>query len=434
MAPSIFVDTLGCRTNVADSSQLGAQLVAAGYELVAAAAGADIVLVNSCTVTLGADRDVGKTLRRLRRADPGQLLVVTGCLPTAHESHRVLDDANVSIAGNDPPTVLERLAVAVEAAGLALPTTTTQSSPRAYEEANKLSRANIKIHEGCDCNCSYCIVPTARGGPVSRPANEILADVEGALEAGFKELVITGTHLARYGVEQGQEDGLVRLMEQLERYRDRCRFRLSSLEPDARLEGIIEQVAGDSCWCPHLHLALQHGSDKILRDMRRPYGFAEVRQTLEQISRWLPQANVGADFIVGFPTEDEKSFDEGYRHLQELPVNYLHVFSYSPRPGTDAAKLPPIATSQEVKERSALLRQWAAQRKDTYAASMVGTTREALVENRRDRQGHELVALTDNYLQLLVDGPDHWMGQRKMVLIEKSPRGRLAGRAIDVVE
>jgi threonylcarbamoyladenosine tRNA methylthiotransferase MtaB len=434
MAPSIFIDTLGCRTNVADSSQLGAQLAAQGYELVAHASKADIVLVNSCTVTLGADRDVGKTLRRLRRASPGQLLVVTGCLPTAQDNHRVLDDANVAISGNDPETVVARLAIAVKEAGLVLPTPDAKPSPRAYEATNNLSRANIKIHEGCDCHCAYCIVPTARGGPVSRPVEEVLADVEGALDAGFTELVITGTHLARYGVDQGREEGLVRLMEQLEKYGDRCRLRLSSLEPDARLEGIIEKVAGNSCWCPHLHLALQHGSDRILEDMRRPYRFAELQRTFEQISRLLPQANVGADFIVGYPTEDEKSFNEGYRHLQELPVNYLHVFSYSPRPGTDAALLPLISTSMEVKERSALLRQWAADRKEVYATSMVGTVREVLVENRRDRHARLLVALTDNYLQLLVDGPDHWMGERKMVLIEKSASGRLAGRAIDVVE
>jgi threonylcarbamoyladenosine tRNA methylthiotransferase MtaB len=434
MAPSIFIDTLGCRTNVADSSLLGAQLVALGYELVAQASQADIVLVNSCTVTLGADRDVGKTLRRLRRATPGQLLVVTGCLPTANHNHRVLDDANVAISGNDPETVVARLAIAVKEAGLALPTPTVVPSPRAYEATNNLSRANIKIHEGCDCHCAYCIVPTARGGPVSRPVEEVLADVEGALAAGFQELVITGTHLARYGVEQGQEDGLVRLMEQLEQYGDRCRLRLSSLEPDARLEGIIERAAGNPCWCPHLHLALQHCSDRILKDMRRPYRFAEVQRTFEHVAKLLPHANVGADFIVGYPTEDEQSFNDGYRHLQELPVNYLHVFSYSPRPGTDAALLPSISTSREIKERSALLRQWAADRKEAYAASMVGTVREVLVENRRARQAHLLVALADNYLQLLVNGPDHWMGKRKMVLIEKTASGRLDGRAIDVVE
>lgn len=434
MAPSVFIDTLGCRTNVADSSQIGAQLVAAGYDLVGNAAAADIVLVNSCTVTIGADRDVGKTLRRLRRAYPDLLLVVTGCLPAAHGDHRVLAAADRAVPGNDPATVVNQLSAALEQAGMKVPLAYGASSPRAFELATGLSRANVKIHEGCDCNCAYCIVPNARGGPVSRPVDEVLADVEGALEAGFQELVITGTHLARYGVEQGRDDGLVRLMERLEEHGDRCRLRLSSLEPDARLDGVIERLAGNRCWCRHLHLALQHGSDQILSDMRRPYSFAEVSTFLEKVATRLPDANVGADFIVGFPTEDEARFNEGYERLRALPLNYLHVFSYSSRPGTPAAVLPCQATSAEVKARSALLRGWAAGQQEAFAEAMMGTLREALVEHRRNSPQGSLVALTDNYLQLLVDGPDHWMGSRKMVQVERFASGRLVGRAIDGVE
>ncbi len=434
MAPSVLIDTLGCRTNVADSSLLGSQLVAQGYDLVAEVDTADVVLVNSCTVTLGADRDVGKTLRRLRRAKPSLLLVVTGCLPTAHGHHRVLEAADIAIPGNDPLVVVSRLVVALKKAGIEPPSTAGSVSSRAYEAVTNLSRANIKIHEGCDCHCAYCIVPTARGRPVSRPVEQVLADVEGALEAGFQELVITGTHLARYGVEQGEEDGLVRLMERLEEYGDRCRMRLSSLEPDSRLNGIVERLAGNPCWCPHLHLALQHGSDQILADMRRPYRFVDVVKTLELVDRRLPDANVGADFIVGYPTEEEESFNEGLRRLQDLPVNYLHVFSYSPRPGTPAAELACKSTSQDVKQRSAQLRKWAAGCRASFEDSMVGTVRQVLVENRRDRQENHLMALSDNYLQLLVDGPDHWMGSRKMVQIDRSATGRLTGRSIDVVE
>ena len=434
MGPTVFIDTLGCRTNIADSSQLGKQLTASGYALVADPAGADVVLINSCTVTSGADRDVGKALRRQRRDNPGQLLVVTGCLPAANGRHRVLEDADLAIPGNDPAAVVASIHRAIALAGRLEPAIPGKLSPRGYEDASGLTRATIKIHEGCDCHCTYCIVPSARGCPASRPVDVVLADVEGALAAGFQELVIAGTHLARYGLERGEEDGLVRLMEQLERYSDRCRLRLSSLEPDARLEGIVERLAGNSCWCPHLHLALQHGSDKILAEMHRPYRFAEVRRTLEQVARQLPEANVGADFMVGYPTEDESRFEEGFAQVRELPLHYLHVFSYSPRPGTPAAQLPCESTAAEVKDRSARLRQWARGRQEEFCQSMVGTVREVLVEKRRRKSGNHLLALTDNYLQLQVDGPDHWTGTRKMVQVELSATGRLAGRSIDVVE
>lgn len=434
MVPTVFIHTLGCRTNIADSSLLGRRLTAGGFALVTEAATADIVLVNSCTVTNGADRDVGKALRRLRRDNPSQLLVVTGCLPAAQRRHPALDGADLALPGNEPEAVVDAISAAIARAGWSAPAGPGPAALRAYEDASGLTRATIKIHEGCDCHCAYCIVPTARGAPVSRPVDDVMADVEGALSAGFQELVIAGTHLARYGLERGEEDGLVELMKRLEAYSGSCRFRLSSLEPDSRLEGIIEQLAGNSCWCPHLHLALQHGSDRILADMRRPYLVAEIGRTLEQVARQLPEANVGADFIVGYPTEDDARFEEGFARVKELPLHYLHVFAYSPRPGTRAAQLPRSSTSAEVKARSAALRKWADGQQESFRQSMVGTVREILVEKRRQKSGNQLMALTDNYLLLVVDGPDHWTGSRKMVQVELSTEGSLAGRSIDVVE
>jgi threonylcarbamoyladenosine tRNA methylthiotransferase MtaB len=429
MSLRVFIETLGCRTNVADSSAIAGHLVGAGYRLVGDAADADIVLVNSCTVTLGADRDVGKTLRRARRASPDACLAVTGCLPRAQADHRVLADADLAIPGNDPAEILRQLShvhprFSREMGGA------TPSHP--YETSRHLSRANIKIQEGCDGVCTYCIVPIARGAPRSRPEREILADVEAALDAGFQELVLTGTHLARYGRDRGEEEGLARLMATLERYRDDCRMRLSSLEPDSRLDGLLDRVGGSAFWCRHFHVALQHGSDRVLADMRRPYRFADVAGFVARAVAAVPDVNLGMDVIVGFPTEDDEAFAECFQRVRELPVSYLHVFAFSPRPGTPAAEWTPVAPVDAVKERSRQLRNWAAARRQAYARRFVGAPREVLVERRRAGDGgpqEPLLGLTDNYLQVRLDGPDTWMGTRRQVRLELDGRGRLRGDA-----
>jgi threonylcarbamoyladenosine tRNA methylthiotransferase MtaB len=435
MTVSVYIDTLGCRTNVADSSLLGAGLLAAGYHLAASPDLAQVVIVNSCTVTLGADRDVGKTLRRLRRGRPEALLLVSGCLPRAQATHRVLATADVVVAGNHPDQVLEALEAGLRQRGTSLPVPISNPvSLRAYEASMRLSRANIKIHEGCDCHCSYCIVPTARGGPVSRPVHQVLMDVESALDAGFQELVLTGTHLARYGLERNEENGLADLMSLLEQYGDRCRFRLSSLEPDLRLPAIVQRMAQASCWCPHVHLALQFAGDAVLSAMRRPYRFEQVANQVRQVKTLLPEANVGADFIVGFPTESQADFHEAFANLETLPIDYLHVFSYSARPGTPAASWPVVSTVSEIKARSAQVRALSDERQKRFVRSAHGRWREVLVEHRRRRAGGPLLALTDNYLQVSVAGPDHWMGKKMMVCIEQTPDGALAGRPVDGVE
>ena len=409
----VHIDTYGCRTNLADSSLLARELAGRGMELVASVTGAEVVVVNSCTVTHGADRDAGKALRRARRANPDALLVLAGCIPAAYPEHGVLGFADVVVVGNRPEVIIEAVVAHAQAhahahgkerrlrAGLEF----------ALEDLLNLSRANIKIGEGCDEGCAYCIVPSARGRPVSRPLAEVLGDVAAATAAGFTEVVLTATHVARYGRDLTPPSSLDYLMGELEKSKQACRVRLSSMEPDEHLFPVLERMGRSARWCRHAHIALQHCSDPILEAMGRKYRWEDAARLVNGAAELVPGIGIGLDVITGFPGETEREFDEGYERLEQLPFAYLHVFSFSPRPGTRAAAAGPVPAVQAVKERSARLRRLSAARKLAFARSFVGKRLEVMVEKRRERQGGRLIGLTDNYLRVYMEGPDGLMGR-----------------------
>ena len=410
----VHIDTYGCRTNLADSSLLARELAGRGMEFVASVTDAEVVVVNSCTVTHGADRDAGKALRRARRANPEALLVLAGCIPAAYPEHEVLGFADVVVAGNRADELLRVLACTCTGSGTRL-----RSSASAWQAGTKfaleaslnLSRANIKIGEGCDEGCAYCIVPRARGAPVSRPLSDVLSDVAAAVAAGFTEVVLTATHVAKYGRDFAPPSSLDLLMGELEESEHPCRVRLSSMEPDERLFPVLRRIGKSRRWCRHAHIALQHCSDTILEGMGRNYRWEDAARLVRGAADLVPGIGIGLDVLTGFPGETEREFDEGYERLEELPFAYLHVFSFSPRPGTRAAAAGPVPDVQAVKERSARLRRLSAARKLAFARSFVGKRLEVMVEKRRERQAGRLIGLTDNYLRVYMEGPDGLMGR-----------------------
>jgi threonylcarbamoyladenosine tRNA methylthiotransferase MtaB len=428
MAERICILTIGCRTNVADSSNLGRILADAGYQLVRNPATADWVIVNSCTVTHGADRDAGKLLRRARREAPEAKLIICGCLPQAYPEQAVLANAQIVVAGNKPETLLAIIGEHGAAHSTAAVKTGKHLSNNElfpFEESRSLSRVNIKIQEGCDCRCTYCIVPDARGAPRSRPLEMVLAEVERAFSGGFQEVVLTGTHLARYRENEKGAGGLPELMKHLEELHPNGRIRLSSLEPDIRLLPVLECMANSRVWCRHLHVSLQHGCDKILQDMGRPYQAAEVLAFARQAAQ-IPGLALGMDIIAGFPTETDEHFTRGYEMIQEIPFTALHVFAFSVRPGTPASKLRPLPVPI-VRERSKLLRQLAHQREQEFYQANCGKSADILVERRRDKLGR-LIGLTDNYLRVYFKGEDSLMGKRIAGWLSSSPEGELLAR------
>jgi len=507
---TVHIATHGCRTNTADSSALALALVRLGFQVRPEPGMADVVIINSCTVTAGADRDAGKALRRARRESPHALLVLTGCLPVAFPDHSVLAEADLVLPGAEAEGGARRIAGEMDrresqdstggtqagegageaerkwrdapaaVSGRAAPTllrqgyvgqawgargadsrfgTEARASTFPFEEALHLSRFNLKIQEGCAGHCAYCIVPTSRGAPRSRPPGEVLDGLKAAVEAGFEEIVLAGTNLLTYRGEPPDRAGagtgrtpdtalhradvapptgfpagrdaldLAGLLELLDRDAPPCRIRVSSLEPQPGMERVVDVLSSSPRWCRHLHVSLQHGDDEVLAAMGRQYGFESVAALVEYAHRRIPFLSVGMDVIVGFPTETDEQFWRCHERLEKLPFSYLHVFAWSPRPGTRAAALPRL-DSDLVKERSVALRRLANARRNAFSASLADQEMRVLVERRRDEAGR-LVGLTDNYVQVVLDGPDDWMRRVVRCRLERIPGGKLLGTVVN---
>jgi len=241
-----------------------------------------------------------------------------------------------------------------------------------------------------------------------------LADVEAAVRAGFPEIVLTGTHLARWGRDLKEPSDIVSLMSRIEEATSDqgVRMRLSSLEPDPGLERVVEKMAGSERWCRYMHVALQHAADPILAAMNRTYRFPDAEALLKSIGARLPGFGIGLDFIVGFPGETDELFDEALHRLEGTPFTYLHVFAFSPRQGTVAADLPGRPEKAAVDERSARLRALSAARRAAFAGSLVGSELDVVVEKRRVGIASLLTGLTDNYVRVYLEGRDDLMGRR----------------------
>lgn len=359
--------TVGCRLNQAESDCLRGVLRDRGFRIADEPAGADVVFVNTCTVTGNADRSSMALIRRVCRLTPKPRVVVLGCL-----AERAADSLT-AIPGVDEVWSNQRKQAEI-ADAFPLPVR---------------SRALLKVQDGCDQGCRYCVVSLLRGTPVSLPPEMVQERLERLVAQGVGEVVLTGLNLGKYSVAGV---GLAGLIASLLKVPGRFRLRLASLEPDSFDERLFA-VIGDQRICPHFHIPLQSGDEKLLAAMGRNYTSAQYARLIERLLAVRPDANIGTDVIVGFPGEDSGSFERTKAFLERLPIAYLHVFPYSPRPGTLAVSYGDPVPREVKAERVALLLQFARERRWAYARRFNGTVREAVLE-----PGGR--ALTDNYLRL----------------------------------
>jgi threonylcarbamoyladenosine tRNA methylthiotransferase MtaB len=284
----------------------------------------------------------------------------------------------------------------------------------------------VKVQDGCQHRCSFCIVPYARGGSRSQPAEVVVEQVEALVAAGYREVVLTGVDLGHYGWDQAPRGSLAGLVRRLLAVRGLGRLRLSSVLPAYFTPELIETIAGEPRVCRHLHVPLQSGSDRVLRAMRRPYTTGIYRALIERLGRDLPDLGLGTDVITGFPGETEAEFGETEALLSALPFTYLHVFSYSDRRGTEATRLPAARVPPaEVRRRTTRLRRLGAARHQAFRHAQVGREVEVLVLEQRSRAG-DLVGLTGNYLEVAFAGPD--------ALARDFARVRVTGAGGDVLQ
>ncbi|MCP3177980.1 tRNA (N(6)-L-threonylcarbamoyladenosine(37)-C(2))-methylthiotransferase MtaB [Desulfuromonas sp. KJ2020] len=416
----VSLTTLGCKTNQFESAAMEEHLRRAGYEVVPFDVGADLVIVNTCTVTSATDAQSRNLVRRARRLNPRCRVVVTGCYAQVDpEALRAIPGVSLVLGNDEKKDFLQWIEKSVDGQ-------VVQVSPiREITEASVLSttvfaersRAFVQIQNGCDAFCSYCIIPYARGRSRSVQPEEVVAQVAGLVEAGYPEIVLTGIHIGGYGTDLTPSLTLTDLVRRLESGTSVRRLRLGSLEPTEITDELIELVAGSSVICPHFHIPLQAGDDQVLRRMNRHYQTAFFRDLVQRIHRRLPQAAIGLDVIAGFPGETEDEFANTLALVESLPVSHLHVFPYSRRPGTPAASMAAQVPSALARERAARLRAVGEEKTRIFARRFVGQTLEVVVEGG-GRNGWRK-GLTTNYLQVHFRGGDD--------LPDKTLRVRLTG-------
>ncbi len=393
------VTTFGCRVNQADSLQLEAELRGRGA-VRAPVDEADVVVVNTCSVTATADQGTRQTLRRVARLNPGAQLVATGCYATRAAADIEALPGQPSVVPND-----EKHTIAHRLLGDTAPTTADRYGDGAGAcgapvTPGLVGRAAfmLRVQTGCDQPCAYCVIPTTRGQGRSLALTHIGGAVDHAARGGFHEIVLTGVHLGSFGRDLEPASSLLDLLRFLERHPSSVRFRISSLEPMDCPPALIDLVAGSGRFVPHFHLPLQHASDRILRRMRRPYTLAEYAATVERIRRLLPDASIGSDLIAGFPGESDDDARQTLDYVAGSPLTYLHVFPYSARPGTEAATLPGRVAGPAIRERARRLREVGHELAAAFRQRQLGQTREAIA---LDADG---LVLTDNYLKVRVPG------------------------------
>jgi threonylcarbamoyladenosine tRNA methylthiotransferase MtaB len=409
------VITFGCRVNQADSLAIEDELRARGATS-APPEDADVVVVNTCSVTAGADQGARQTIRRIARDNPDVRVIVTGCYATRRPNEVGALPNVLRIIGNERKDVLVR-----DLAGeIGLATAERYSDGEgpcgaalAPGVAGRTAMT-LRVQTGCEEYCSYCIIPSTRGASRSRALAKVVADIRRAVDAGYKEVVITGVHLGSYGRDLGNGTSLTRLVRALAEWPDEVMFRISSLEPMDCSPEIVALVARSPRLAPHFHLPLQHGCDDLLRAMRRPYTADYYRRLVESIRDQVPSASIGSDIIVGFPGENADHVGGMLALLEQLPLTHIHVFPYSDRPGTVAAMLPGKVAGGEIRTRAAAVRAVGRELTRAFHASQVGVTRRALTIE----DGSHVV--TDNYLKLRIP-PGRPRNQWVQVRIGGSP-------------
>lgn len=400
------VVTFGCRVNQADTLGLEEQFRAAGATSAEPEA-ADVVVVNTCSVTASSDQGARQTIRRIARQNPGAKIVVTGCYATrSAEDVRLLPNVLRVVPNDDKARVVPLIA-----ADFGLATADRfgdgEGSCGAAIEPGVAGRTafTLRVQTGCDEPCAYCIIPATRGRSRSVPLDDVLGEIDRIAGAGFRQIAITGVHLGSYGRDLDRTSSLVALLRAIERQDRAARgaagvprvlFRISSLEPMDCTEEIVDLVAGGDTFARHFHLPLQHASNRMLSAMRRPYTIEQYSALIDSIRRRMPDASIGADVIVGFPGETDDDAEALVSYLASSPLTHVHVFPYSDRPGTSASAMPRKIDGLAVRERGRRVREVGQQLAARFRDAQIGTVHQALTVEDGS------LVVTGNYLKLRI--------------------------------
>lgn len=432
---NVSIATLGCKVNQCDSAAMCESLGNSGCEIVPFSSQADVHIINTCVVTGKTEAQSRQLIRRALKKNPLSRVVVTGCYPQKSPADLTALSDRVHVVGNREKKdidlylskILNGSKVVSEVSDISLEKSfTTPSASRFFNR----TRAFLKIQDGCNSRCSYCIVPSVRGQSRSLPREEVKKRFHLLVQSGYREIVLTGIHLGAYGLDLTPASNIIELLQSLEAddRLSRVRIRLSSIEPTEFSDELIRFLSQSKKVCPHFHIPLQSGDGAVLKKMRRPYTQEFFRGLIESLNLSVSDVNIGIDVIAGFPGETDGQFQNTVELIHGLAAGYLHVFPYSRREGTAAAQFSDHVPEPVKKQRVQILRRLSAEKKHSFYSSYNNRSLSVLVEGKRDGETGLLKGFSRNYIPVLFDGSDELVGNEVEVKVTDVKEDKVYGR------
>lgn len=403
-----LIKTMGCKSNQLEGSLIEENLIKNGFEKTSKISDADIFILNSCTVTHKSDNEAFHIINKAKKDNANIKTVLTGCIAQI-EKENLLENPNIDIVlGNDEKlNIFEHINESFSVGKIE----NLNSFNQVLLTDTKKTRASLKIQDGCDNRCSYCIIPFARGKNRSADLNFILEQIKVYVQAGFHEVVLTGIHIGQWGLEskkekvKGKKNNLLFLLENIEQNTNIERFRLGSLNPLEFSDEMLEFLKNSKKFCPHFHLSLQSMCDKTLKSMNRHYSAAQALELIEKISQIFPFAFIGSDIIAGFAGESEEDFEITVENLKKSKLTQIHTFPYSIRKGTIAEKMPNHLDAKTKEKRATIIKEISAQKYNEFLKKNIGSIQEVIIEKNLDKKTGMFKGVSRNYLNILIE-PD----------------------------
>ena len=421
--------TLGCKVNQYETEAMEELFINSGYELAAYDEYADVYVINTCSVTNMSDRKSRQIIRRAKKINPNAVVAVTGCYAqTAADEVIGIDGVNIVLGTQNIVELCESAGADAKSNFVGNIMNTHEFEELKITKYTDRTRAFIKIQEGCNQFCSYCIIPYARGPVRSRPEAEVLEEIERLAQNGYKEIILVGIHIASYGIDLGNTS-LEQILVKVDKINGVERIRLSSIEPMTLNEEFIGKIKGAKKLCPHFHISLQSGCDETLRRMNRKYTTAQFRSIVNGLRESFKDAAITTDIMVGFAGETEEEFQKTLDFVDEISFADAHVFQYSMRKGTPAAKRPDQVAPSVKEERSRRVIEHTAKSREKYLKGFIGRTMPVLFE-QRDREGL-FEGKTTNYITVHAESEADISGQISNVFLEKIKNAEIIGKIVD---
>jgi threonylcarbamoyladenosine tRNA methylthiotransferase MtaB len=404
----VAFSTLGCRVNQYESEAMTEKFLREHYEIVSYDSFADVYVINTCTVTNMGDKKSRQMISRARRQNSEAVIAVVGCYSQiAPEEVSKIEGVDVVLGTRNKGDIIywvnrarEERAQMVEVNDVLRNNVFEELN---IEEYQTKTRAFLKIQDGCNRFCSYCLIPFARGAVCSKKPEKVMEEVRELAKNGFKEIILSGIHTASYGVDLEGKVNLVSLLEDIDKVEGIERIRIGSIDPTFFTEGVIERIVKLKKLCPHFHLSLQSGCDETLKRMNRQYTTKDYREVVEDLRKHIPDVSITTDIIVGFPGETDEEFNKTYEFLRDIKLTKMHIFKFSPRKGTRAAEMKAQIDGDTKEQRSSKLIALSSLNEAEFMQKFVGRTMDVLYEHLNDKETNKYEGYTQNYVKVITE-------------------------------